>query len=146
MPPSPIPGWPSNSLLTGFTSQMTCSASCWPRARDRWNLVSDATAASGLGDAEFFFGEVPVIATSGAVHRGDGTIAGSAARLIDGVRHLAELGVQLADVLSAASERPAALLGRQDHGHISVGGRGDLVVLGDGLEVEEVLVAGRSLI
>jgi len=114
-------------------------------APGRWNLVSDATAASGLGDSEFFFGEVPVIATGGAVHRTDGTIAGSAARLIDGIRHLAELGVGLADVLSAASERPAALLGRQDHGRISVGGRGDLVVLGDELEIEEVLIAGRSL-
>jgi N-acetylglucosamine-6-phosphate deacetylase len=114
-------------------------------ARGRWNLVSDATAASGLGDCEFHFGEVPVVASGGAVRRQDGTFAGSAAKLLDGVRHLAGLGVGLEDVLSAATERPAALLGLTDLGRIRVGGRADLVVLGDGLEIDDVILNGRSL-
>jgi N-acetylmuramic acid 6-phosphate etherase/N-acetylglucosamine-6-phosphate deacetylase len=114
--------------------------------RGRWNLVSDATAASGLGDGEFLLGEVPVVAEGGIVRRGDGTIAGSAAKLLDGVRHLATLGVELGEVLSAASERPAALLGREDLGQIRVGAPACLVVLGDDLGLEDVILDGRSLI
>jgi N-acetylglucosamine-6-phosphate deacetylase len=114
-------------------------------ARGRWTLVSDATAASGLGDGELLLGEVRVIAERGVVRRPDGTIAGSAAKLLDGVRRVADTGAALGDVLAAASERPAALLGRQDIGRIRLGARADLVVLGDDLEVHEVLLEGRSL-
>ena len=107
--------------------------------------MSDATAASGLGDGELLLGEVHVIAEQGVVRRQDGTIAGSAAKLLDGVRRLADTGAALGDVLAAASERPAALLGRQDIGRIRVGARADLVVLRDDLEVDEVLLEGRLL-
>ena len=72
-------------------------------------------------------------------------IAGSAAKLLDGVRHLAGLGVALGEVLAAASERPATLLGRENLGRVRLGARADLVVLGDDLEVHEVLLEGRSV-
>jgi N-acetylglucosamine-6-phosphate deacetylase len=114
-------------------------------ARGRWTLVSDATAASGLGDGELVLGEVRVVAEGGVVRRQDGTIAGSAAKLLDGVRRVADTGAALGDVLAAASERPAALLGRKDIGRIQIGARADLVVLGDDLQIHEVLLEGRSL-
>ena len=114
-------------------------------ARGRWTLVSDATAASRLGDGDLLLGEVHVTAGQGVVRRPDGTLAGSAATLLDGVRRVADIGAALGDVLAAASERPAALLGREDIGRIRLGARADLVVLGDDLEVREVLLEGRSL-
>ena len=114
-------------------------------ARGRWSLVSDATAASSLGDGEFLFGEVPVIARHGVVRRKDGTMAGSAARLLDSVRHLVEIGIDLADVLAAASEVPARLLGNHDLAQIRVGGPASLVVLGEDLEIGEVIIEGRPL-
>lgn len=114
-------------------------------ARGRWSLVSDATAASGLGDGKMLLGEVPVFAEGGVVRRGDGTIAGSGATLLDGVHHLAELGAPLGDVLAAVSERPGRLLGRDDVGRITIGSRADLVVLTDDLRLQDVLLEGRSL-
>jgi N-acetylglucosamine-6-phosphate deacetylase len=115
-------------------------------AKGRWNLVSDATAASGLGDGEFFLGEVHIVAEHGVARREDGTIAGSAAKLLDGVRHLADLGVPLGDALAAASERPARLLGREDLGRIRLGASADLVVLDDDLEVRDVFLEGKPLL
>ena len=114
-------------------------------AAGRWSLVSDATAASAFGEGEVLLGEVPVTAVQGVARRADGTLAGSAARLLDGVRRLADLGVALGDVLAAATERPADLLGRADIGRIFLGGPADIVLLGDGLEVDEVIVGGRSI-
>ena len=115
-------------------------------ARGRWTLVSNATAASSLGDGELVLGETGVTARDDPVRRPDGTIAGSAAKLLDGVRRAADSGTALGDVLAAASERPAALLGREDVGCIRLGARADLVVLGDDLEVHEALLEGRSLL
>jgi len=114
-------------------------------APGRWNLVSDATAASGLGDGEVLLGEVHAVAAQGVVRREDGTIAGSAARLLDGIRHLAGIGAELGGVLAAATERPAALLGRADLGRLRLGASADLIVLGDDLELDEVLLGGRPL-
>jgi N-acetylglucosamine-6-phosphate deacetylase len=114
-------------------------------ARGRWSLVSDATAASGFGDGELFLGEVPVVAKGGVVRRLDGTIAGSAAKLLDGVRYLANLGLPLGDVLSAATARPAALVGRHDLGRIGLNEPAHLVLLGDDLEVDTTIVGGRSV-
>ena len=114
-------------------------------AAGRWTLVSDATAASSLGDGELVLGEVRVMARHGVVRRQDGTIAGSAAKLLDGVRRVADTSTALGNVLAAVSERPAALLGRGDIGRIRLGARADLVVLGDDLDVREVLLEGRSL-
>jgi N-acetylglucosamine-6-phosphate deacetylase len=114
-------------------------------ARGRWSLVSDATAASGFGDGELFLGEVPVVAKAGVVRRLDGTIAGSAAKLLDGVRYLANLGLPLGDVLSAATVRPAALVGRHDLGRIALNEPAHLVLLGDDLEVDTTIVGGMSV-
>ncbi|MCU1489014.1 MAG: N-acetylmuramic acid 6-phosphate etherase [Acidimicrobiaceae bacterium] len=114
-------------------------------APGRWNLVSDATTASGLGNGEVTLGEVEAVAEAGVVRRADGTIAGSAARLLDGVRHVAGLGVELGTVLAAASERPGALLGKQA-GRLAVGFPADVVVLNEALELDEVLIGGRPVL
>jgi len=126
--------------LADDTLQLVVSA-----ARGRWSIVSDATAASGQGDGELVLGEVPVVAAGGVVRRADGTIAGSAAKLLDGVRHLAGLGVPLGEILTAATARPAALLGREEIGRIRLGDPAYLVLLGDELEVDTVIVGGRSI-
>jgi N-acetylglucosamine-6-phosphate deacetylase len=114
-------------------------------ARGRLALVSDAVAAAGMGDGPFQLGDVAVIAEDGAVRRvEDGTLAGSAAPLIAGVRNLVALGVPLAEAVHAASTVPAALVGRGDLGLLAAGRSADIVVIDDRLEVQRVLVAGRE--
>ena len=48
----------------------------------------------------------------------------------------------LADVLDAATAVPASVIGATDVGRIEIGAIADLVVLGDDLELERVLVGG----
>jgi N-acetylglucosamine-6-phosphate deacetylase len=62
--------------------------------------------------------------------------------MIDAVRNLHRLGVELEDALAAASEVPARIAGRDDLGRLRVGAPADLVVLDDRLEVRRVLVGG----
>jgi len=95
----------------------------WRAARGRVALVSDSTAFPGGRTAE-------------------GVLAGGLQPLIDGVRRLVELGAPLGEAVGAVTEVPARLLGLADVGVLTPGARADLVVLGDGLEVERVLVDG----
>ena len=99
----------------------------WRAARGRFALVSDAVAAAGMGDGAFTLGGTQVTAAGGAVRRADGTLAGSAASIIDGVRNLHALGAPLEDALEAASSVPARIAGRTDLGPPGgrrAGGRG----------------------
>jgi N-acetylglucosamine-6-phosphate deacetylase len=114
----------------------------WKAARGRFALVTDAVAAAGMGDGRYLLGGTEVTAEGGVVRRSDGTLAGSALTMIEAVRNLHALGVELEAALAAASTVPARILGRADLGRLAVGAPADVVVLDDRLEVQRVLVAG----
>lgn len=103
-------------------------------------LVTDAAGwrAGRLGDAG-------VTLVDGAPRLADGTLAGSALRMDAAVRFCVDVvGIDLVDVLAAASANPARALGLDDRGSITPGRRADLVALTDDLQVETTWVAGVS--
>jgi N-acetylglucosamine-6-phosphate deacetylase len=116
----------------------------WQAARGRVALVTDAAAPAGAGDGASVLGGREVVAAGGVVRAADGTLAGSASSMVDGVRHLHGLGVPLEDALSAASSVPARVAGRRDLGRLEPGAPADIVVLDDRLEVQRVYRAGSS--
>ncbi len=95
----------------------------WRAARGRVALVSDSTPFAG--------GRTP-----------EGVLAGSTQPLIGAVRRLHELGATLEEAVGAATDVPARLLGLDTVGRLTPGLPADVVVLGDALEVERVLVGG----
>jgi N-acetylglucosamine-6-phosphate deacetylase len=114
----------------------------WQAARGRCALVSDAVGAAGMDDGIYALGGTEVTAEGGVVRRADGTLAGSALTMIDAVRNLHALGVELDEALTAASTVPARIAGREDLGRLTVGAPADVVILDDRLEVQRTLVAG----
>lgn len=84
---------------------------------ERIALVSDAMAATGLGDGEYLLGTLAVEVSDGTARLADGgsgrgSIAGSTSTLADCVRWATEVvGLPEADVLAAASTTPATVLG-----------------------------------
>ena len=114
----------------------------WQAASNRFALVTDAAPAAGMGDGEFVLGGRPIEAAGGVVRGPEGQLAGSALTMIDAVRNLHGLGIELHDVLRAASTVPAQVLGRPDIGRLAPGAPADVVVLDDRLEIVRVLVAG----
>jgi N-acetylglucosamine-6-phosphate deacetylase len=117
----------------------------WQAAPGRVALVSDAIAAAGVGDGRYRIGGIPVEVRDGIARRDDGVLAGSTLTMIEAVRNLVALGAPLAGALSAASEVPARIAGRDDLGRLEPGAAADVVVLDDRLEVERVLVAGADV-
>jgi N-acetylglucosamine-6-phosphate deacetylase len=71
-------------------------------------------------------------------------LAGSALTMIEAVRNLVAVDVPLERALEAATAVPARALGDPRLGRLDVGGRADLVVIDDALEVVRTIVGGET--
>ena len=116
----------------------------WRAARGRAALVSDAVAAAGMGDGSFELAGRRVVSAAGVVRGPEGQLAGSVLTMLGAVRHVRSLGVPLEEALTAATAVPARIARRLDLGRLARGGRADVVVLDDDLEVVRVLVGGAE--
>jgi N-acetylglucosamine-6-phosphate deacetylase len=111
-------------------------------------LVSDATAGAGLiEDTTFQLAGKKCIVKNGACFLADnGTLAGSASRLIDLVRAMIRNAeAPLPHAIAMASRNPAREAGLTDKGEIAIGKDADLVVLSPELEVMETYVNGVEI-
>jgi N-acetylglucosamine-6-phosphate deacetylase len=106
----------------------------WRAARGRLALISDMVPSRMGGAALMRDGTV--------LRREDGTLAGSASPLLDGVRNLAGVGVPLLDAVLAATQVPAAIA-HTELGSLLPGRPADLLLLDDRLELHTVLVDGE---
>src|SRR5436305_4649442 len=107
----------------------------WVAASGRVALVSDAIAAAGEGSGTYRLGEVEVDVADGVPTREDGVLAGTVLSMIDAVRNLCALGIPFEESVGAATTVPAQIVGRPDLGVLEPGGRADVVVLDDRLEI-----------
>jgi N-acetylglucosamine-6-phosphate deacetylase len=111
-------------------------------------LVSDATAAAGLGDGTSRLGKVDIDVAGGVARvRGTSTIAGSTATMDRLFQTVTGRGTDPDTGLTAAvqmtSATPAAVLGFDDVGALRPGLRANLVVLNQDLAVNGVMANGE---
>jgi N-acetylglucosamine-6-phosphate deacetylase len=120
-------------------------------------LVTDAMAATGQADGRYRLGSLDVLVREGVARLAPvtpggppGSIAGGTLRLLDVVRRLVlDVGLPLADVVTAASSTPAGVLSQENPpgpravGSLRPGCRADLVVTGPAFEPLAVMAAGR---
>ena len=109
-------------------------------------LVSDGTRAVGMPDGQYELGGQMTTVKSGIASLPDGTIAGSAFPLLQGVRTLAQIGFDLPRAVRHASLYPAKLLGVDNKlGSIEPGKQASLVQLGSDLNVKNVWLRGERI-
>jgi len=110
----------------------------------RLALVTDAMAATGLGDGDYELGSIKVNVKEGKASDANGRLAGSTLTLGQAIRNLVEYtGCSIVEAVAAASAVPAAALGVRDRGHLAVGGRADLVLFDEAMEVVATMVGGQ---
>src|SRR5262245_8629821 len=115
-------------------------------AQGRVAIVTDAVAATGVGDGRYRLGGVEVEVRDGVARRAeDGVLAGSVTTMLDGIRNLHLLGATLPEAIAAATSVPGQIVGTGS-GVLSAGGDADLVVLDDRLEIKAVFVGGKELV
>lgn len=105
-------------------------------APGRCVIVSDALAAAGASESTAQLGDVAVTIVDGVARRSDGTIAGSIAKLRDGLFRLGQLGLSQNEAISAALSRPAKMLGVSEISTLSPGTPANFFIVGEDLALE----------
>jgi N-acetylglucosamine-6-phosphate deacetylase len=102
-------------------------------------LVSDGTRAVGMPDGDYDLGGQMTTVKNGIATLSDGTIAGSAYPLLQGVKTLVVIGFDLPRAIRHASLYPAKLLG-VDHrlGSIALGREATLIQLDNDLNIKQI--------
>ncbi len=96
---------------------------------ERMVLISDALRCCGMPDGEYELGGQQVTLSGGIAKLSDGTIAGAATNLFEGLKNAILFGVPEEDALRAATMNPACALGVQDQvGAIATGRYADFIV------------------
>lgn len=111
----------------------------------RTALITDAMAATGMGDGQYALGPMTVDVEGGVARLTEGgSIAGSTLTMdVAFKRTVEQVGLSLVDTARMASLTPARVLGLDGEiGSISVGKRADLVVIDDALEITGVMRRG----
>ena len=116
----------------------------WAAAAGRVALVTDATAGANENPGSYQLGDIEIESSGGVPMREDGVFAGTVLTMIDAVRNLHGLGIPFEAAVGAATSVPARILGRPDLGVVEPGGRADIVVLDDRLEIARVLCEGQA--
>jgi len=116
------------------------------KGADKINIISDSEQATGLEITEFSAGGMTCYIKAGVIRLSDGTIAGSAKSMLDGIRNLLRSGIPLEDVSKMASRNPARTLQIWDRtGSIQKGKQADLVVLTKEYDVLYTFVDGKMV-
>ena len=112
-------------------------------APDRAVLITDAIAATGLGDGTTELGDRSVTVADGEARLEDGTLAGSVLTMDQAVRNLVELGIPLERALASASANPAHAIGDPTRADLTPGAAADVTVLNRHLDVARVMRGGE---
>ena len=111
----------------------------------RLALISDAIAATGLGDGDYEIWGESISVQDGRTQNARGSIAGSVITMLDAVKMMLSLGVSEVDIAHMASMNPARLLGIDPEcGSTEEGKRADLVALSEEGDVQLIVIGGQA--
>ncbi|MBY5943697.1 N-acetylglucosamine-6-phosphate deacetylase [Photobacterium rosenbergii] len=107
-------------------------------------LVTDAVTPAGTDLSSYEMAGQQAFVTDGKCHYKDGTIAGAAITMIDGIKNLIEhVGVTKEEALRMASLYPARALGIEDNfGKLKAGYKANIVMLDTALDIKGVYQMG----
>ena len=109
-------------------------------------LVSDALRCCGMPDGQYELGGQQVKLSGGIAKLPDGTIAGAATNLYDGMRNAVKFGIGVEEAILSATLHPAKALGcEQEIGSIAPGKRADFVICDENLTRKQVYLAGKQI-
>lgn len=116
------------------------------KGADKINMISDSVDLAGTTSRELDFDGVKASIRDGVIRRPDGTIAGSAMTLLNGVQHLLRDGYPMGDVAKMAACNGAKTLGIDTvTGSILPGKLADLVILDSSFNIVHTFINGRCV-
>jgi len=115
---------------------------------DKVVLITDAMAATGMGDGEYVLGGQKVVVSQGVARlKEGGNLAGSTLTQDQALRNMVSIGLELEDVVRMLTEVPADII---DIGHkkgrLEKGYDADMVILDENLYVNMVFIKGSQFV
>ncbi len=110
-------------------------------------LISDSVRCTGMPEGEYTLGGQTVFLRDGAVRLADGTLAGSAINLYDGLRNAVRFGIPEEDAIRAATLNPARSV-RTDRntGSVEAEKSADFIICTHDLSILGVFLGGKQMI
>ena len=109
-------------------------------------LISDALRCSGMPDGDYELGGQIVHLAGGIAKLQDGTIAGAATNLFDGMKNAIAFGIPEEDAVRAATRNPACAIGKSSEiGSIETGKLADFIVCAPDYSQKTVYLGGKKL-
>ena len=113
---------------------------------ERMILVSDSLRCCGMPEGEYELGGQRIRLKDGLARLLDGTVAGSATNLFDGMVNAIRFGIPEADAIRAATFNPACALGVQSYvGSIAPGKAADFIICRSDYTGKRVFLAGQEI-
>lgn len=107
---------------------------------DRIALISDSMRATGMADGTYDLGGQQVHVNGKLATLSDGTIAGSATNLYDGMCNAVSFGIPIEEAIAAATMVPAKSIGIFDEtGSLTPGKRADVILADKNLKLIQVI-------
>lgn len=112
----------------------------------RMVLISDALRCSGMPDGDYELGGQTVHLSGGIAKLPDGTIAGAATSLFEGMKNAIAFGFREEDAIRAATWNPACAIGAEEQiGAISEGKLADFIVYAPDYSKKRVFLGGKEI-
>lgn len=109
-------------------------------------LISDALRCSGMPDGAYELGGQTVHLAGGIAKLADGTIAGAATNLFDGMKNAIKFGIPEEDAVRAVTYNPACAIGKAAQiGSIEPGKLADFLVCSPDYSEKAVYLGGKKL-
>ena len=113
---------------------------------ERMILVSDSLRCAGMPEGQYDVGGQQIIVKGGLARLLDGTIAGSASTLYDGLRKAISFGIPEEDAVRACTYNPACALQATDKiGSIAPGKNADFLICSADYFEKRVFLGGKEL-
>ena len=112
----------------------------------RMVLISDSLRCCGMPDGSYELGGQTVTLADGVARLADGTIAGAATSLWQGMQNAMRFGIPETDAVRAATYNPACAIGTEDQiGSIAPGKHADFIICSGDYNGKRVFLGGKEV-
>lgn len=108
-------------------------------------LVSDALRCLGQPEGEYELGGQQIFLAEGCARLSDGTLAGAAANLYEGMQKAIAFGIEKEQAIAAATCISADSIGKRDIGRIAPGCYADFLVCDEQIRKKYVYLGGKRI-